>query len=380
MAKLDDVDPLDGAARSYAARILRERRIHPDITLTDEKRLADTTDWDVIFSAEAELISQLPPDALRRRAWLIYDRFTDVAGADKAAHRSAAAATMKVEEIDDKDLRDRREIALLRADLLEVHNETARQYMTNFQLERQRTALAFLVMSISAVALLAFVGFIFWPFLQRECGTRNALLIYGALVLAFAAAVSLYRWYRARRWRRAETHEEDQNAGPAAMATFLVPLVLMMAGNAQAQTPQQQALVDLPIVPLVILAGILGATFSILQRVQRSTAADPLVALFNLRAARSQIILSIVSGAIGSLVVFAVFAGGMIEGGLFPKIANATSPTDCRGLMKLVSFLQNTGPCTHTDYGKLLVWAFIAGFAERFVPDILDKFTESAKK
>lgn len=159
---------------------------------------------------------------------------------------------------------------------------------------------------------------------------------------------------------------------------------MLLADEVRAQvTPSAVAapeLMDLPIIPLVMFAGVLGAAFSILQRVQRSTAADPLLALFNLRAARSQIYLSIVSGAIASLVVFAVFSGGMLEGGLFPRIANANSPQQCQGVMKLVKYLQATGPCTHADYGKLLVWAFVAGFAERFVPDILDRFTASAKK
>jgi len=100
------------------------------------------------------------------------------------------------------------------------------------------------------------------------------------------------------------------------------------------------------------------------------------VALFSLRAARRQAYLSIISGAISALVVFSVFAGGMVQGALFPTFVNKFTYTDAPFPMKLYDFFNSTGPQTHLDHGKLLVWCFIAGFAERFVPDMLDRFTK----
>lgn len=130
----------------------------------------------------------------------------------------------------------------------------------------------------------------------------------------------------------------------------------------------------------MILTGILGACFSVLQRVQRTMAGDPLVSLLSLRSARTHIFLSIISGAIGSLVVFAIFTGKMVSGSLFPDIVNSRTPANTGGMLLLYDFLKETGPASTADYGKLLVWVFIAGFAERFVPDILDRFVTSAKK
>ena len=35
------------------------------------------------------------------------------------------------------------------------------------------------------------------------------------------------------------------------------------------------------------------------------------------------------------------------------------------------------GPDAAQDYAKVLVWGFVAGFAERFVPDTLQRLVQS---
>jgi hypothetical protein len=357
MDKNETPDPLDDAARSEAARLLRERAIYPNLTFSPDLT-PDTTDWNIVFAGEAELLNQISEAALRRRAPLVYERYMDVVGAEKAARRAANALDVKTCTFDE-----------LRADLLQVHSETARHTLTGFQIERERTRLAGIVIVVGVIALIAFVMFIGWVFLKREVGPAAGVAVNTTAVLMIGFGVYAFRKYRVH--RRA-----------AVLATVMLIVTAAAGGLITSKTasPQNTALSDLPIVPMVILAGILGASFSILQRVQRSTAADPLVALFNLRAARPQVYLSIISGAIAALVVFAVFGGGMLEGVLFPKIVNWKSDGRGEKMMELSDYLQNTGPLTHFDYAKLLVWAFIAGFAERFVPDILDRFTAGAKK
>ncbi|HVG08869.1 MAG TPA: hypothetical protein VNM67_14270, partial [Thermoanaerobaculia bacterium] len=43
-------------------------------------------------------------------------------------------------------------------------------------------------------------------------------------------------------------------------------------------------------------------------------------------------------------------------------------------------FLDNFGPLNGADYAKTLVWCFIAGFSERFIPDVLDSFVRKERE
>jgi len=377
-------DPLDASARSYASQIRSEIA---SLGLSEQVPLAaDTADWDAIFAAEGNLLRRLEPADLRRRAALVYQRYADVAGAEKAAARAANALDTATCDPD-----------LLRADLFAVHNETARLYTLGYQVERERGDLARFVIYIGGGALSMFVLFVSWAFLAQYMSQAWASTI---VAVASVAVIALLWGYERRRMRK--RNAAASASGAAAVALVLLALIVApsMAAQTPPNEPRQQAatstqeqngdtkpsttekvkdvIFKMPMVPMVILTGILGACFSVLQRVQRSSAGDPLVALLNLRNARTHTFLSIISGAIASLVVFAIFTGDMISGSLFPDITGAAAKSG--QMLPLFDFLTETGPASVADYGKLLVWAFIAGFAERFVPDILDRFVADAKK
>ena len=86
-----------------------------------------------------------------------------------------------------------------------------------------------------------------------------------------------------------------------------------------------------------------------------------------------------VIGLIVAVVVYLIFAGKLIEGPLFPIFAFDPRPDQHKD-DTFLNFLSNWQPKDAVDYAKAFVWAFIAGFSEKFVPDILNGLAKTAQK
>ena len=76
-----------------------------------------------------------------------------------------------------------------------------------------------------------------------------------------------------------------------------------------------------------------------------------------------------VVGMIGSVIVYLLFAADLLKGDLFPEFHCAKDNT-CSDFHGFVSHWSPAGPAANA---KAIVWGFIAGFSERFVPDILNR-------
>lgn len=198
----------------------------------------------------------------------------------------------------------------------------------------------------------------------------------------------------------------------------------------------------------VALAGIVGGCVSMLQRIQAAPSDGD--ALFNLAALTNGwrgILLSPLYGAIFASLLFVLFAGGILNGSVFPTIVTpsrgatqtaptATSPapagvgqraglaspspgstpagpaapaadnknpnnpagaaatqpetakpepttpppaaaaTPRPGVLQIKEFLIGTGPASGIAYALLIIWSFLAGFAERLVPDTLNRLVQ----
>lgn len=124
---------------------------------------------------------------------------------------------------------------------------------------------------------------------------------------------------------------------------------------------------------LVMLGGALGGFVSLLRRIQMvPTGGDPLVNIFELENGRVSLYLAPLSGALFALVLYFIFMGDLVQGSFFPKLGNLD--------LHLWAFEWGGQPATHVEYAKLLVWAFIAGFAERLVPDTLARLVERGEE
>ena len=117
---------------------------------------------------------------------------------------------------------------------------------------------------------------------------------------------------------------------------------------------------------LLALAGIAGASggmMSVVQRIQSGMPdSDASTDLRALSLAETAVFFAPVTGLIFAIVLSLIFASRAINGTLFPNI-----PTD--------------GYWYHTlwdapEMAKWILWAFVAGFSERLVPDMLDTLTK----
>jgi hypothetical protein len=82
-------------------------------------------------------------------------------------------------------------------------------------------------------------------------------------------------------------------------------------------------------------------------------------------------------GAIAAVTIYLVFASRLVKGDLFPEFK--LSPLNPRP-DDFQNFVANWQPVAPADYAKALVWSFIAGFSERFVPDLLERFASSQQR
>jgi hypothetical protein len=80
-------------------------------------------------------------------------------------------------------------------------------------------------------------------------------------------------------------------------------------------------------------------------------------------------------GAVAATALYVVFAGELVTGSLFPKFhLFATDVPD-----PFRNFVANWQPMSEIDHAKALLWGFVAGFSERFVPDLLTSLGAKAK-
>jgi hypothetical protein len=121
---------------------------------------------------------------------------------------------------------------------------------------------------------------------------------------------------------------------------------------------------------LVPLVGALGGLISSQRRVQSiPSVGESLTDLTNLHFFGRSLTASAMSGAIFAAILCMLFASGLLKGGLFPTVdLNVRLPMDPNVHMPSESL------------ARLLIWCFIAGFAEQFVPDALDRLVSKSAK
>jgi hypothetical protein len=124
-----------------------------------------------------------------------------------------------------------------------------------------------------------------------------------------------------------------------------------------------------PFALAIFTVGVVGG-FVGLQRRLKSMSDDDLTLLAN---SWVYVCLSPLAGGILAVVIYILFISGMLTGALFPEFTPDDS-TKSAGMSVLFDFHCSTPE----DYGKALLWGFIAGFSERFATDIISRFESHA--
>ena len=208
--------------------------------------------------------------------------------------------------------------------------------------------------------------------------TPPDLQVYKAVLLADLEFVlsELYRLYNLQMAR-----EEARSllliiiSGGAGLVLALVFLGLGLPYYAQTGSPD-----EVPFILLVAVAGALGGFVSTQIRLQDTTLDDrPLSNLIGLVYGRASIYLAPINGFLFATLLYLIFAGGLLTGTIFPAIGVPVDPVSPDTVVKVIDFLKHSGPKTGVAFAEMLVWAFAAGFAERLVPDTIDRLIAKTK-
>ena len=125
---------------------------------------------------------------------------------------------------------------------------------------------------------------------------------------------------------------------------------------------------------LVFCAGSVGAVINNYYRLAKLSAEDKVtLEALDGTVFTMQIYVSVLISGVLGFVMYGLFLSGLLQGDLFPKFKSTDANfTDIFVLLETVSPNQNV------DTAKAIVWAFIAGFCERLVPNVLDRLVNQA--
>jgi len=125
-----------------------------------------------------------------------------------------------------------------------------------------------------------------------------------------------------------------------------------------------------PFALAIFTVGVVGGVVGLQRRLKRMSEED----LTLLANSWVYVCLSPLTGGILAVVIYILFVSGMLKGELFPEFA----PDDPTKSEIGLPVLFNVHPLAAGDYGKALLWGFIAGFSERFATDIISRFESNA--
>ena len=124
--------------------------------------------------------------------------------------------------------------------------------------------------------------------------------------------------------------------------------------------------------PSVLVCGVIGGFVSLQRRLKDLTLLD----LELLANSKVYLMLAPMVGGVLAMVLYLIFLSGLLRGDMFPEFMSKTTDKTSG----FPTIFEQYGKHGFSDYAKLLVWAFIAGYSEKFVTNVLGRFEGSAVK
>lgn len=124
--------------------------------------------------------------------------------------------------------------------------------------------------------------------------------------------------------------------------------------------------------PIIMLCGIVGGFVSIQRRLKDLTIED----LKLLADSRIYLLLAPLVGGVLAIVIYVIFLAELMVSDLFPKFQGVDTAEPITGFFSIFYQVAQT----YSDYAKLMLWCFIAGFSESFVTNVIGRFEGKAVK
>lgn len=124
---------------------------------------------------------------------------------------------------------------------------------------------------------------------------------------------------------------------------------------------------------LICLAGAVGGIANNFRRLQHLAVQNwKDLDLTARKLMTLQIYLSPIVGALFAFVLNLAFMANLAQGSMFPEYHGSDPYFDFQ------IFADKIAPVQNVDVAKAFFWAFVAGFAEKFVPNFIDSVTKEA--
>ncbi len=135
---------------------------------------------------------------------------------------------------------------------------------------------------------------------------------------------------------------------------------------------------------VIFFAGSLGAVVSNAQRIGNLAKLVPALQADDNPTSRPltstvhilQLYASLVVSGVLGFVCYGLFLSGLLEGDLFPTF-NGFRDT---AFSSMADFLGSIKPEHNHDAAKAIAWSFVAGYSEKFIPNVLDKLAQTTEQ